>query len=306
MQFPFDDSWGVSNRLPGWIYVASAIATRFDHKGGSGKMVCCWQGLVKRRRSADKRLVWIRLIVVDTIACETILFHDYWMVFWMVQTKMFFSGVMWRMPLRVCSFWLMWYDGVITFLKGVICSGAEILACRVCINVCWLYVSCLFPLVAENESNLSQRGATFHAFPAATMGFDHSTKEACSRSFVAHKGAEGETIRTWASGLLGCWGETLVFNESQTQTAWLLDAIWRTLRFRFENAKDSVVKVWFGTTPQWGISTVSRYAAQRHARLWPFALPASDLGSHSLRQHNLQSYLKTFYPFRALMHFIKN
>lgn len=45
----------------------------------------------------------------------------------------------------------------------MICSGAEILACQARINVCGLYVSCLFPLVAENESNLSP-GATFHAF----------------------------------------------------------------------------------------------------------------------------------------------
>ncbi len=71
-------------------------AIRFEHKGGSCNMVCCWQGLVKQRRSADKSPVWIRFIAVNAIVatwcidCETILLHDYWMV----QTNMFFSGVL--------------------------------------------------------------------------------------------------------------------------------------------------------------------------------------------------------------------
>ena len=76
------------------------------------------------------------------------------------------------------------------------------------------------------------------------MGFDHSTKEASSRSFVAHKGAEGETIRTWASGLLGCFGAKLWFSTVFPGLR-LLDCLNLnrfTLRFRFENAKDSVVK----------------------------------------------------------------
>ena len=226
MQFPFDDSWGVSNRLPGWIYVASPRAIRFDHKGGSGKMVCCWQGLVKRRRSADKRLVWIRLIVVDTIACETILFHDYWMVFWMVQTNMFFSGVL-QCRCGGCRSGFAHFDWCdmmvwLPFLKVWSAQALRFWHVKYVLNVCWLYVSCLFPLVAENESNLSQGGATFHAFPA-TMGFDHSVPRKLPVDPLSLTKEQKEKLSAPGPGwLLGFFGAKLwEFQRfSRTQTAW--------------------------------------------------------------------------------------
>lgn len=172
------------------------------------------------------------------------------------------------MPPRVCSFWLMWYDGVITFFKGVICSGAEILACQVCINVCWLYVFVVyFRWLQRTSPTYHKEEPPFTAprkLPVDPLSLTKEQKEKLSAPGPADCWAVGAKL----------WFST-VFQDSDCLTAWcnmthIEIQIWTCEGFRG--------LVWFGTTPQWGISTVSRYAAQRHARLWPFALPASDLG----------------------------
>ena len=83
-------------------------------------------------------------------------------------------------------------------------------------------------------------------FSCCHIGFDHSAKEASSRSFVAHKGAEGETIRTWASWLLGVLGRNFGFQRIQDS-----DCLMQSLRIEIQIWKCEGFRglVWFGTTP---------------------------------------------------------
>ena len=265
MQFPCDGSWEWEfHRVPGWLSYqqhqkhhikrmdlrcitptfSKCRAIRFEHKGGSCNMVCCWQGLVKQRRSADKSRVWIRFIAVNAIVatwcidCETILLHDYWMV----QTNMFSAVLQYRcggcrsgspdfdwcdvmvwFPLfkelwfsQVLRFWYVKYKCVLSLCKLSISAGCrawvQLITRRNQTMSCQTYVyfkagfisSCACFATAALIWYLSW---SFHAFLAVTSRLIIAvSKEASSRSFVAYKGAEGETIRTWAIWLLGCWG----------------------------------------------------------------------------------------------------
>ena len=117
------------------------------------------------------------------------------------------------MPPRVCSFWLMWYDGVITFFKGVICSGAEILACQVCINVCWLYVFVVyFRWLQRTSPTYHKEEPPFTAprkLPVDPLSLTKEQKEKLSAPGPADCWAVGAKL----------WFST-VFQDSDCLTAW--------------------------------------------------------------------------------------